>query len=56
MLGCDSGASGKLSEREGEVAELYARGETYKAIARALGIAPATVRKHLNAIYQKLGV
>ena len=46
----------ELSERETEVAELYARGDTYKAIARTLNIAPATVRKHLNSIYQKLGV
>lgn len=52
----DDGARRKLSERELEVADLYANGDTYKAIARALDIAPATVRKHLNAIYQKLEV
>jgi pimeloyl-ACP methyl ester carboxylesterase len=38
------------------VAERYAGGETYKDIAEALFIAPATVRNHLAAIYRKLGV
>ncbi|MCA9631114.1 MAG: AAA family ATPase, partial [Myxococcales bacterium] len=46
----------ELSEREAEVAELYASGDTYKAIARTLNIAPATVRKHIGSIYHKLGV
>lgn len=45
-----------LSRREVQVAELFADGKTYKLIARDLGIAPATVRRHLNSIYEKLGV
>lgn len=49
-------ASGGLSPREREVAAAYAAGEGYKAIARNLGLAPATVRSHLLAIFRKLGV
>lgn len=45
-----------LSRRELTVAQRYASGETYREIASALHIAPATVRNHLAAIYRKLGV
>lgn len=45
-----------LSEREFEVARAYADGQSYKQIARAFGIAPATVRAHVRTIYRKLGV
>ncbi len=45
-----------LSEREKTIAERYAQGETYKQIAQALCIAPATVRNHLAAVYRKLDV
>jgi len=45
-----------LSERERMIAERYAKGETYKEIATALYIAPATVRNHLASIYRKLNV
>jgi len=48
---CDS-----LSEREWDVASAFARGLSHKEIARHLGIAPGTVRNHLSAIYEKLGV
>lgn len=41
-----------LSAREAEVAGLYVEGLSYKEIARALEIAPGTVRTHLNAIYR----
>ena len=47
---------GKLSTRERQVAERYARGESYKTIAEALFVSPSTVRSHLNKIYEKLGV
>ena len=50
------GKPSKLSERERMIAERYAGGESYKDIAEALYIAPATVRNHLAAIYRKLGV
>lgn len=47
---------GALSRRELEIAEDYARGATYQAIAASLGIAPSTVRTHLATIYRKLEV
>lgn len=46
----------RLSEREGQVARRYVDGLSHKEIARDLGIAPATVRTHLNTIYRKLEV
>ncbi|MEL7524310.1 MAG: LuxR C-terminal-related transcriptional regulator [Pseudomonadota bacterium] len=45
-----------LSARELEIAQNYARGQTYHAIADRLHIAPSTVRTHLAAIYRKLEV
>lgn len=45
-----------LSEREIEVLRLALRGLRNPQIARALHIAPGTVRNHLSAIYRKLGV
>lgn len=45
-----------LSERERAVAERFAAGLTYREIGKALFIAPSTVRTHLAAIYEKLGV
>ena len=50
------GAPAQLSERERQVAERYVEGLSHKEIARALGIAPATVRTHVNAVYRKLEV
>ena len=45
-----------LSDREMTIAARYGDGETNTQIATGLGIAPATVRNHLAAIYRKLGV
>lgn len=45
-----------LSERERTVARLVAKGATYKEIAHMLGRAPATVRNHIQSIYEKLAV
>ncbi|MEM9062022.1 MAG: LuxR C-terminal-related transcriptional regulator [Pseudomonadota bacterium] len=45
-----------LSKREEEVAAAYAKGGSYKEIARELGISPQTVRSYLSTIYRKLGV
>jgi DNA-binding CsgD family transcriptional regulator/GAF domain-containing protein len=45
-----------LSPRERQIADRYAEGLSYKAIARAFDIAPATVRTHLGTVYRKLGV
>lgn len=48
--------SDKLSEREREVAEAVASGASNKEIADRLGIAERTVKAHLGAIFEKLGV
>jgi DNA-binding CsgD family transcriptional regulator len=45
-----------LTAREFTIAELIAKGETHKEIARTLNRAPATVRNHIQAIYEKLRV
>jgi DNA-binding CsgD family transcriptional regulator len=46
----------QLTQRERQIAELFGRGATYKVIAERLGLAPATVRNHLQNIYAKLAV
>ena len=45
-----------LTEREREILELVAAGKTNAEIAEAIWIAPGTVRKHLENVYEKLGV
>ncbi|MCK9284673.1 MAG: LuxR C-terminal-related transcriptional regulator [Rhodocyclaceae bacterium] len=45
-----------LSERERDVLELVTKGLSNKQIAKALLIAPETVKWHLKNIYSKLGV
>ena len=54
--GAAGGTPEHLSERERQVAERYVSGLSHKEIARTLGIAPATVRTHVNAVYRKLEV
>jgi DNA-binding CsgD family transcriptional regulator len=51
-----AGDSPALAPRERAVAMLYARGESYKAIAARLGLSPATVRTYLRDAYLQLGV
>jgi DNA-binding NarL/FixJ family response regulator len=46
----------KLTPRERQILELVALGQENEAIALELGIAPATVAKHLEHAYRKLGV
>jgi class 3 adenylate cyclase/tetratricopeptide (TPR) repeat protein len=46
----------RLTKRERLVATRFGEGLTYKEIAQALYVAPATVRSHLAAVYRKLGV
>src|SRR6185312_9133351 len=45
-----------LSPREAEVAELVLRGYPNPVIAATLGIAPATTKRHLTRIFDKIGV
>jgi len=45
-----------LSQREVQIAQAYASGQTYQSIADTLCIAPSTVRTHLATIYRKLEV
>jgi len=45
-----------LSPREADVFELLCSGLSDKAIARALGIHIKTVSKHIDHIYEKLGI
>lgn len=47
---------GGLTNREGEVVRLLATGMRNREIADHLTISVGTVRKHLNNIYEKLGV
>ena len=46
----------RLSPREIQVAELVLRGYRNRHIAAALGITPATTKKHLSRIFDKVGV
>jgi len=48
------GSGGRLSEREQEVIDLIARACTNAQIARRLGIAEGTVKRHVNSIFVKL--
>ena len=50
------GTEQPLSEREIEILRLAQRGLPNPQIAQALHISPGTVRNHLSAIYDKLGV
>jgi DNA-binding CsgD family transcriptional regulator len=45
-----------LSPREITIAAAFARGQSYKEVARQVQAAPATVRHHLRSIYSKLGI
>ena len=44
-----------LSEREREVLELIAAGETNAEIAQRLYLSPHTIKEHTSALYRKLG-
>ncbi len=46
----------QLTPRELEVLQAIAEGQETPAIARALGVSPATIRTHVQHMRQKLGV
>jgi DNA-binding CsgD family transcriptional regulator len=46
----------RLTPRERAIAQRFGSGESYKEIAAALPVSPATVRAHLRAIYTKLEI
>lgn len=46
----------KLTVREQEIVDLVGRGLTNAQIAAELWVAPSTVKKHLENVYEKLGV
>ena len=46
----------QLTPRERDVLRLVAQGMTNPQIAKALWLAPSTVRKHLENVFPKLGV
>ena len=46
----------RLTQGEREVAKLTAQGFSNKDVARRLGITDGTVKVHLHATYQKIGV
>jgi DNA-binding NarL/FixJ family response regulator len=45
-----------LTQRQQEVLDLMSKGRSNKEIARALQIAPGTVKVHINAAFRTLGV
>src|SRR5713101_582894 len=53
-VGCATG--GVLTQREAEVLHWVAGGKSNDDVARIVGVASATVKKHLEHIYDKLAV
>lgn len=49
-------AATRLTAREAEVLSWVARGKTNRDIAEILGMSPRTVNKHLEHVFEKLGV
>ena len=54
--GSSEEVAGALTSRERAVYDLRATGESVAQIASALGVAPRTVRFHLEHVYAKLGI
>jgi DNA-binding CsgD family transcriptional regulator len=55
-LSISSFRQGDLTKRESEILFYLSQGQTNKEIAQQLNREPATIRKHLEGIYKKLGV
>ena len=49
-------AAALFTEREREIVDLLMQGMSNRQIAHSLGIAEATVKKHLHHVYRKFGV
>ncbi len=47
---------GELTQRQRDVADLVAKGESHQRIARRLDITERTVKSHLTTIFDKLGL
>ena len=45
-----------MTSREHTIAVRFARGQSYKEVARELDLAPSTVRNHLAHLYRRLGI
>jgi DNA-binding NarL/FixJ family response regulator len=56
LLGEEDVRADRLTFRQRTILEHVARGQTDAEIAADLRIAPATVNKHLEQIYARLGV
>ena len=56
MRNARSNPPGDLTLRQKRVLELLSKGQSNKAIARALDISEITVKAHVSAILRKLGV
>jgi DNA-binding CsgD family transcriptional regulator len=56
LLGEEDMRIDRLTPRQRTILEHVARGETDAQIASAIGIASATVNKHLEQVYRRLGV
>lgn len=52
----EAGPWSRLTTREREIVGLVAEGKTNAEIAAQLWVAPSTVKKHLENVYEKLGV
>ncbi|SET57847.1 RNA polymerase sigma factor, sigma-70 family [Thalassotalea agarivorans] len=46
----------KLTQRESEIVQGICQGQTFKQIAKSLGLSPSTVSNHLYRIYNKLNI
>ncbi len=54
MRRSERGSNGTLTEREGEVLELLARGLTTAEIGEQMGLSPNTVKSHIRSLYARL--
>jgi DNA-binding CsgD family transcriptional regulator len=56
LSGAETPAHCGLTAREREVLQWLAAGKTNRDIAEIIGAKPRTVEKHLERVYEKLGV